>query len=624
VKNIFIKQTAASAPSGPAAPAALPVAGATEPAPQNTPQQVALPGGKSAWFNLELVVRTGTRLLVAGWRHGPLEFSVLRNGTELPGKELPGQELDFERADVNAHFGVAADQQLGFVLVVDDAQSNDALSLQWSGAGESLGSRPLSPRTIKQVGEEELALLGPARSLLAHEFPRFGKDWCRAVAGSRDPAGDAARGFLEMAAAVRSTTHAVLCGWVATEPGAVVWVEDDAGDAYPIEGACWRDRQDVFQAVGAEMGAAALRSGFVLHLRTRKPTTRLRLMALTSRGVHQLGDIACTVLAADPITVSRWLFGIQAPDEGLAQRFEQVSKPLLDALIADSRALWPQLPVVSRDLGVLPAKPVVSVIVPLYARYDFVENQMVEWARDPWIREHAELIYVLDDPALAPSFRAHAEELAKLYRIPFRWVWGNANRGFSGANNLGAAQANGEYLLFLNSDVFPQQPGWLQRMVEVLATRADIGVVAPRLTFAEGGIQHAGMRFERLEEFGVWVNQHPCMGLDPSLDPHKELTLVPAVTGACMLLRRTDFDRIGGWDTGYLIGDFEDSDLCLKLREGGLQAAYLPQVQLTHLERQSMTALGSSDFRIRVTLWNALRHQGRWRSLIETPVEAAL
>ena len=588
---------------------------------QNEPRKVTLPSGKEGWLKVELVVSVGQQLLVAGWCNVPLDLSVRL--ADLP---LPGRLVRFSRLDVNEHFSLPAEQQMGFVLVVPheaDVGEQDIV-LDWLFSEHVLGSLALQPRALAQLSESDLDLLGPARSQLAHGFMPFSKEWHRALDVAVNDAADAACGYLEMAASVQGTTHAVLCGWVATEPGAVAWVEDDAGDAYPMDGACWRERLDVMRAVGSFMGVAALRSGFVLHLQTRKPTSRLRLKALTHRGVHQLGEIACTPLPADPVAVSRWLFGIEAPGDGLTQRFNQVSQPLLSELIARSRAVWPELPVVTRDLGKLPSKPVVSVIVPLYARFDFVENQMVEWARDPWIREHAELIYVLDDPAIAPSFRVHAEELAKLYSVPFRWVWGNANRGFSGANNLGAAHAHGEYLLFLNSDVFPQQPGWLQQVVDALAARPDIGVIAPRLVFAEGGIQHAGMRFERLHEHDVWINHHPCMGLDPSLDPHKGLTVVQAVTGACMLLRRADFDRVGGWDTGYLIGDFEDSDLCLKLRDGGQQVAYLPQVQLTHLERQSMTALGSDEYRIRVTLWNALRHQSRWQSLIETPVEAAL
>ena len=106
------------------------------------------------------------------------------------------------------------------------------------------------------------------------------------------------------------------------------------------------------------------------------------------------------------------------------------------------------------------------------------------------------------------------------------------------------------------------------------------------------------------------------MGLDPSLDQRPGVTNVPAVTGACMALRRSDYDQVGGWDTGFLIGDFEDSDLCLKLRQAGLSSAYLPSVELTHLERQSFRLLGEGDYRTKVVIYNALRHQQRWQGLL--------
>jgi len=272
------------------------------------------------------------------------------------------------------------------------------------------------------------------------------------------------------------------------------------------------------------------------------------------------------------------------------------------------------------QLGNPTINPDVSVIVPLYGRSDFVEHQLLEFCRDAWFAQNAELIYVLDDPKLADSFPALAEYLYRLYRLPFKWVWGDVNRGYSGANNLGASQAAGTKLLFLNSDAFPQQPGWLQALLSVLDDHPEIGAVGPRLVFADGSIQHAGMEFMRRDELGIWINHHPFMGLDPKLDRAQELTMVPAVTGACLAIRRSDFDRIQGWDTGYLIGDFEDSDLCLKLRAEGLKIGYLPTVQLTHLERQSFKLLGQDDFRTRVTIYNAVRHQNRWQHLLEESI----
>lgn len=587
---------------------------------QAAPLEVACLDGAVARLKVDLAIRAGDQLLIAGWSVGELELFVTSDG-----EVLDTRCQRFERADVAEHFSRPAEEKLGFVLI---AQTSDEypVGIQWTPVGSiASGSQLLSLITADQLAPAEAALLGPARTLLADQYPAFSEQWRRAVATAHvNTSSSLARGFLEAAAVIQGTHHAVLCGWVATEPGATAWVEDDGGHVYPVGPACWRVRNDVFQAVGAELGISALNSGFVLHLQTQAPTTRLRLKVLTRNGVHLLGDIACTTLPPDPVAASRWLFGIATPDGSLAQRVERVDGPILDALIARSQAMWPQLTVTRRDLGQVPRQPKVSVIVPLYGRYDFVESQMLEWSRDPWIRQHAELIYVIDDPALAEPFRAHAEELYRLYKVAFRWVWGGVNRGFSGANNLGATVASGDHLLFLNSDVFPQRAGWLQAMLDVLETRPEVAAVAPRLTFAEGGIQHAGMRFDRLEEYGVWINQHPYMGLDPALDPQRDLTVVPAVTGACLLLRRTDFDKVKGWDTGYLIGDFEDSDLCLKLRDAGMQIAYLPTVQLTHLERQSMMSLGSSEYRSRVTLWNALRHQRRWQGLIEASVEAAL
>ena len=127
------------------------------------------------------------------------------------------------------------------------------------------------------------------------------------------------------------------------------------------------------------------------------------------------------------------------------------------------------------------------------------------------------------------------------------------------------------------------------------------------------------MEFIRHEELGIWVNHHPNKGLDPILDDRNGLVEVAAVTGACLAIRRKDFDRVGGWDTGYLIGDFEDSDLCLKIRKEGMKVGYLPDIQLTHLERQSFTQIGDDDFRTRVVIYNAVRNQERWGSFFVEP-----
>lgn len=61
-----------------------------------------------------------------------------------------------------------------------------------------------------------------------------------------------------------------------------------------------------------------------------------------------------------------------------------------------------------------------------------------------------------------------------------------------------------------------------------------------------------------------------------------------AVTGACIVVRKVDFLDVGGFSTDYVIGDYEDSDLCFKLRQKGGVCVYTPRATLYHFERQSM------------------------------------
>ena len=437
------------------------------------------------------------------------------------------------------------------------------------------------------------------------------------IPGENSPDAIHAVGHLEAAAASVLTQDAVVVGWVVHTTDTTVWLENEDGNRYPLNNAFRIARQDVLDAHGSSFGHHAREAGFILRLTDMMPGEKIRLVAMSGDESITLSTTECSSLGVTPAAAARWLFGLAVPLSQMQKRLPIIDGPVIDMLLHSEQQSWAELPLQARQLGSPTANPQVSVIIPIYGRSDFVEHQLIEFSRDPWFTQNAELIYVLDDPKLTDTFPLLAENLYRLYRLPFKWVWGSVNRGFSGANNLGADQAKGKHFLFLNSDVFPQQPGWLQPLLSVLDDHSEIGAVGPRLVFADGSIQHAGIEFIRREELGIWANHHPYMGLDPTLDPAHELTIAPAVTGACLAIRRSDFKRIGGWDTGYLIGDFEDSDLCLKLRAEGLTIAYLPTVQLTHLERQTFKLLGHGDFRNRVVIYNAVRHQNRWQHLIE-------
>jgi GT2 family glycosyltransferase len=188
------------------------------------------------------------------------------------------------------------------------------------------------------------------------------------------------------------------------------------------------------------------------------------------------------------------------------------------------------------------------------------------------------------------------------------------NSGYASACNAGAAAARAPMLLFLNSDVLPAAPGWLGRMLARLARDRRLVAVGPRLLFEDGSIQHAGLLFRRGED-GAWLNDHYCKGYPRQHPAARSARTVPAVTGAALLVRRPAFDQAGGFCTDYILGDFEDSDLCLKLREAGGEIAYEPAAELFHFERQSI-ALHEGHSRTLAGAVNRRLHHARWDGAI--------
>lgn len=558
-------------------------------------------------------------LLVAGWRSSGVTL-----GLSVHGKALDCHLIAVDRPDVAKHLGVARGDDLGFVLVAHvDAPAELVLECTSSGA-PGTRSWPLRVDHVAVVGEDSLQALRPAAAELMHLIDPFTGAWSGLVSAmpGATTSSTAAKGHIDLAVACPGTGNAVVSGWVACDARAPLWLETSGGVVHDLRKARRSVRPDAQAALGADIAVTGAEIGFATLVAGVRAGEPVELKTIQGGLSYVLAKSQCDVLPSDPGAASRCLFAVGSAVEDFAGHAEAIDRPIIDGLLQRRAEGWSGFEVLEADVGEVPAHPDVSIIIPLYGRLDFLEHQLIEFSRDPWLLAHAEIVYVIDDPVLVAPMRRQARLLHALYGVPWRWVWGGTNRGFSGANNLGVAHARAAQLVFLNSDAFPRQPGWVRELTRVLDERPDIGAVGPRLLFADGSIQHAGMVFRRRDDLGVWVNHHPHMGLAPSLDPCTSLTVVPAVTGACLAMRRTDFDRIGGWDTGYLIGDFEDSDLCLKLRAEGFSVGYLPAVELTHLERQSFRMLGSGEYRTKVVIYNAVRHQQRWGHLIEASASA--
>lgn len=269
-------------------------------------------------------------------------------------------------------------------------------------------------------------------------------------------------------------------------------------------------------------------------------------------------------------------------------------------------------------LGAPPAAPEVSIVVPLFGPMDWLLHQAAPFSNDAELLRRAELIYVIDDPeraeeALETARRAHAA-----YGVPARLLRLSRNCGYAAATNIGARAARAPFLLLMNSDVLPTGPGWLARLLETYRAWPGCGALGCRLLFGDGTIQHAGMVFTPFPRFDAWLCDHPLKNEPAAAEIVATPRAVPAVTGACLLVERSLFEQVGGLCEDYVIGDFEDADLCHRIAAAGRGVVYEPRVALLHLERQSFARIGTAPWRYALTLCNMLRHARVWRARLET------
>jgi GT2 family glycosyltransferase len=553
-----------------------------------------------AAFKVDEATLTGGLLQIIGWSVGRSAMKIIVDGIIIP-----HNLIHLSRPDVAASLSLQESiEGFGFSLRSDIGATCKHVAMHWTT--EVKGKR-------KEI-EFDLQIKRQGIDLKPNKVERAG--FGTHLSQTTEPF--KAGAHFDHAGAVLGH-YGLLAGWVVCRPGAEVLIADGYGNEHNLNEGIRYQRTDIVQIFGEEYGAGTIDAGFVIDWPyPQKKGDPIRIIIEDHEGKHLIVERGWDEVPNDAVSYARWAFSVPTPPESFNQRLEMGEAAFLEKLITKRNyvPLEAQRPLDIHEYGALPANPKYSIIVPLYGRWDFVEHQLLEFSKDPIFQQDAELIYVIDDPSLITPIISETENLLNYYHVPFKLVWGHRNRGFSGASNLGASVARGSHLLFLNSDAFPTQPGWVEAMGNALDTNPEFGMIGARLLFPDGGLQHAGMEFFFSTTWGVWLNKHPKAGLDPILDPVQGLIELPAVTGACMMMRQPDFAAVEGFDQGYLIGDFEDSDLCMKVRAAGLKIGYLPEATLVHLERQSFRLLGDGSFRNLVVRFNAWRHHQRWGTAI--------
>ena len=180
--------------------------------------------------------------------------------------------------------------------------------------------------------------------------------------------------------------------------------------------------------------------------------------------------------------------------------------------------------------------------------------------------------------------------------------------------NLGAAQAEGELLMTLNNDIEAIEPAWLDELVSQ-ALRPDVGLVGCLLLYPDRSVQHAGVIIGLSGVAGHMYAEAPAG--DPGYAGRILATQdLSAVTGACQIMRRDLYRRLGGLDETHLAVAYNDIDFCLRVRAAGLRVIYTPHAKLLHRHSASR----GSDVRperLASFTWERDFMRTRWAEVIQ-------
>lgn len=222
--------------------------------------------------------------------------------------------------------------------------------------------------------------------------------------------------------------------------------------------------------------------------------------------------------------------------------------------------------------------PLVSIIIPTRDYQKFL-SVCVEGVLNKNSYENYEIL-ILDNESKEKTMLDYLDQLANNEKVRIIRVPGEFN--YSKINNTGVKYAKGEILLFLNNDTEPINKDWLNEMVSH-AIRENIGCVGAKLLYPNDTVQHGGV----IIGLGG-IAGHAFKGFAREHTGYKNrLSLVQnysAVTGACMMIRKSIFFEVGGFNAKDLKVAFNDVDLCLKVREAGYLNLWTPHALLYHFE----------------------------------------
>lgn len=246
--------------------------------------------------------------------------------------------------------------------------------------------------------------------------------------------------------------------------------------------------------------------------------------------------------------------------------------------------------------------PDVSIIIPVYNQFDYTYNCLKSILENSGNVSY-EIIIAND---CSTDITRDIEQVAKNVRL----ITTEKNVRFLLNCNNAAEYAKGKYILFLNNDTQVME-NWLQPLIDVMASYADVGMVGSKLVYPDGKLQEAGGIVWK--DASAWNYGHLKSPDDPEFVYLKEADYV---SGAAIMIRTELWNEIGGFDTRYVPAYYEDTDLAFEVRKHGYKVMMQPKSIVIHFEGISNgtdTSVGLKAYQVE----NRQKFYDKWKNVLE-------
>ena len=254
----------------------------------------------------------------------------------------------------------------------------------------------------------------------------------------------------------------------------------------------------------------------------------------------------------------------------------------------------------------------ISILIPNKDHIDDL-RRCIDSIRERTTYDNYEIIVIENNSEQQETF-AYYKTIEEQENITVVTYKGEFN--YSKINNFGAKYATGKYLLLLNNDTQVITMNWLEAML-MYAQRSDVGAVGAKLYYGDRTIQHAGVVIG-LGAHRTAGHTHYKINYD-NLGYRGKLCYaqnVSAVTGACLMVKKSLYDELGGLDEDFRVA-LNDVDFCLRLREKGYLNVFTPFAELYHFESASRGIDVVDEAKAKRYEEESALFRDRWKELLE-------